>query len=115
MFRIPAPLKTLGTSACNSITQPLAIVSALAETGAAHAEAYRDNQIEAIELNKVERRKVSAFEVRARTAERICNLEDKLNGNDRLAEIFTQLGSDDFDVSSLLERRRNPVILHAAE
>lgn len=115
MFRLPVPLKSLGTAAASSISQPLLIVSALAETGAAHAEAYRDNQLESIELNKVERRKVSALEARRNTARRIKSLQDELNADDDLAEIFESLGAKDFDVEALLSARNSPNLRVAAE
>lgn len=122
MIRIPAPLSAAGTAtmtavtaSAQSITHTVSIVSALAETGAKHAEAYRDAQIETIELNRAERQAIAGEEARVRTAERLTVLQKKLNDDPLLADVYAQLGDQTFDVRSLLLQRQRPNLSVAAE
>lgn len=97
-----ATLSTVGAAA-SSITHAANSVSALTETAAAHAQAYRDDSIEEIETNGAKRRYLRVQLASISLAEDLRALEKRLAADPELAEVYSKIDQKLFD-----NKPRNP-------
>jgi hypothetical protein len=85
-------VNALGTvvAATNAITHTADAVSALAEAGAAHATAYRDDTIAVLQLDATRRRERRVREMAFEDAQALLDMDRRLHENQELQALYDQ-------------------------